>query len=433
MKELLKKRKINKKSLPADRQSGAAMLVFIVFFLFISLAIIFGLVSPSIREFKNANMNLDSKKSFFLAESGLEDAFYRLSKNKQIGENETIILNSNPVNTTITTLLGNLKEIVSFADVSSYQRKISLTAQAGDGVVFKYGTQAGQGGFVFHNNSYVTGSVYSNGNIVGSNGAYITGDAFVAGATGSISNMRIGYGGTGDANSHNITDSTITGNIYCQTGSGNNKPCDTSKDDPLAQDLPISDDNISKWKADATAGGTTNGNVIISTPTTIGPRKIIGNLTIDSTLTIANTIYVTGNIIINIGKTVKLDSSYGATSGIIISDGYIIINNNVIFEDSGTAGSYILFLSNSTCDASISGSPCNGNNATEVSNNSTISIVNAQKGTVYFSNNARVKEAVGNKIELKQNVGISYGSGLINVNFTSGPSGSWGIEGWKEK
>ncbi|MDO8656770.1 MAG: hypothetical protein Q7K45_06035, partial [Nanoarchaeota archaeon] len=92
----------------------------------------------------------------------------------------------------------------------------------------------------------------------------------------------------------------------------------------------------------------------------------------------------------------------------------------------------ILLLSESICDDSMSGSPCNGTNAIEVSNNSSISIVNAQKGTVYFSNNASVKEAVGNKIELKNNVGISYGSGLINVNFTSGPSGSWVIDSWAE-
>jgi hypothetical protein len=428
-----KKIKINKKHHFANRQGGAAMLVSIVFYLFISLAIISGLVSPPIREFKDANMNLNSKRSFFLAESGIEDAVYRTLKNMTISENEIITIDSNSTTTTITTLLGNVKQIVSLADISNFQRKIDLTLKTGDGIVFKYGTQSGQGGFIFQNNSFVDGSLYSNGNIIGSNGAYITGDAFVAGATGLISNMRIGYGGTGNAHSHNVTNSTVTGNIYCQTGSGNNKSCDTSEDDPVTENLPISDDDITKWKADATEGGVINNSVVISTPTTMGPKKIVGNLTIDSTLTVANTLYVTGNVVINVGKKIELDSSYGATSGIIMSDGYIVINNNVIFQNSGTVGSYILFLSNSTCDASISDSPCNGHNAIEVSNNSDISIVNAQKGTVFFNNNARVKEAVGNIIELKQNVGISYGSGLINVDFTSGPSGSWGIEGWREK
>lgn len=420
----LKKRKIN-------NQSGAAMLISVVFFLFISLAIIAGLVSPSVREFKDSSMNLNSKKSFFLAESGGEDAFYRMLKNIPLGTTETISLDSNSVNTTIETLLGNFKQVTSSGNVSNFQRKVSLKIKTAQGTVFKYGTQAGIGGFVFQNNSHVDGNVFSNGNIVGSNNAYITGDAFVAGATGLISNIRVGYGGTGDARAHNITGSTVTGNIFCKVGSKNNKPCNTSEDDPVAQDFPISQEDINQWKTDATDGTITNGDVTISSPTSMGLKKIIGNLTINNTLTITNTIYVTGNIIIN--GTVKLDASYGETSAIMIADGYIKINNGVVFQDSGTIGSYILLLSESTCDASVYSSPCFGNNAIQVSNNSDISIVNAQKGTIYFSNNASVKEAVGNKIELKNNVGISYGSGIINIGFTSGPSGSWGIESWGEK
>ncbi|MEX2052225.1 MAG: hypothetical protein WD991_00825 [Candidatus Paceibacterota bacterium] len=424
--------KITKLKIKNSSEKGAAMLLSIVFFLFLSLAIISGLVAPSVREFRNASTYLNSRQAYFLAESGSEDAVYRIVHNYNISNSETLFIGSNSVVTEITTLPGNLKEIISLGDVGGLERKTSLKLRTGEGVVFKYGTQAGQGGFVFQNNSYINGSLYSNGNIIGSNGAYITGSAFVAGSSGRISNMRVGYGGTGDARANNVIDSTVTGTIYCQTGSGNNKACNTSESDPVPQDLPITEENISSWKADAEVGGTTSGNVTISAPTTMGPRKIVGNLTIDSTLTISDTVYVTGNLIININKKLALDSSYGATSGIIIADGYIVINNGVVFEDSGTAGSYILLLSDSICDSSMSSAPCNGNNAITVRNNSDISIVNAQKGTVYFMNNAQVKEAVGNKIELSNNVGISYGSGLINVNFTSGPSGSWGIDDWGE-
>ena len=412
-----------------NSQKGAAMLISVIFFLFISLAIISGLVSPSIREFRNADMNLNSKRSYFLSESGVEDATYRIIKNKTIGTSETITLNSNTATTTITTPAPGQKQIIALGDVTSFQRKISTLLVTGTGIVFKYGTQGGQGGFVFHNNSYLNGSLYSNGNIVGSNGAYITGDAWVAGSTGSISNMRVGSGGTGDAHAHSVTGSTVTGTIYCQTGSGNNKSCDTSQADPAAEDLPISDDNISQWKTDATNGGITNGNVTISSPTSLGTQKIVGNLTINSTLTLTNTVFVTGNIIIT--GTVKLNSAYGATSGLMIADGYINIGNGVIFQDSGTPGSYIMLLSNSTCDGA-SGSPCDGNNAITINNNSDISIVNGQKGTVYFGNNATVKEAVGNTIELKNNVGINYGSGLINVPFTTGPTGAWVLSTWQE-
>ncbi len=416
----------------SDRQKGAALMISVVFFLFLSLAITAGLVTPTVREFRNVDTYLKSRQAYFLAESGVEDVAYRTINGITVSATEALSLGGYTANTSSTTLIGNLRQIISLGDVNNFERQVDVVLRTGEGVVFKYGTQAGQGGFVFQNNSYVTGNIYSNGNIVGSNGAYITGSAFVAGDTGSISNMRVGYGGTGDAHANTVTGSTITGNLYCKSGSSNNKSCDTSQPNPNPEDLPISDENISAWKADAEAGGVTNGSVTISTPTTLGPRKIVGNLTIDSTLTIADTVYVTGNLIININKKLRLDPSYGATSGIIIADGYITINNGVTFEDSGTAGSYILLLSESMCDASMAGAPCNGNNAIRVSNNSDISIVNAQKGTVFFSNNAQVKEAVGNKIELSNNVGISYGSGLINVNFTSGPSGAWVIDSWRE-
>lgn len=430
------RKKIKKK---INNQSGAAMLISVIFFLFISLAIIAGLVGPTVREFRNANMNLNSKRSYFLAESGGEDAMYRILKNMTIGNSETITVDSNDATTTIATLVDNVKQIASLGDVMNLERKTSLTLKTGTGVVFKYGTQGGQGGFIFHNNSFLNGNLYSNGNIVGSNGAYITGDAYVAGSTGSISNMCIGgvQGSTcsgyptGDAHAHSVTSSSVTGTIYCTNGSGNNKACNTSQADPPTEDLPVTFADIDQWESDATNGAIPiNGNLTISAPTPLGPVKIIGNLTINDTLTIGGTIYVTGNIIIN--GTVKLDSSYGATSGIIIADGYITIDNGVIFQDSGILGSYILLLSNSTCTTSSSGSPCNGNPAITVNNNSSVSIVNAQKGTVYFSNNSSVKEAVGDTIELKNNVGINYGSGLINVDFTSGPSGSWVIDSWSE-
>ncbi|MFZ2072190.1 MAG: hypothetical protein WAV10_00700 [Minisyncoccia bacterium] len=427
---------MNKNFKKIKRNGGQAMIISVVFFLSISLIVISGLVSPSVREYKISNDLIRSRQSLFLAESGVEDAYYRLKNARSIGSSTLITVNGNTATTAITNTSASLKTITSLGDVFSRQRKSEMKISTGDGVVFKYGTQAGQGGISFKNNAYLKGSLYSNGNITGENGAYITGDAFVAGGNGLISNMRVGYGGTGDAHAHTITGSTVTGTIYCQHGSGNNKACDTSQADPVAQAFPISDESIASWKADATAGEVINNSVTISIPTTMGLKKIVGNLTVNKTLTITNTIYVTGNIIINEVSgspkppSIKLNSSYGSNSGIIIADGYIAINNNVVLQDSGTTGSYILFLSDSSCDAEVGN--CNGKDAIDVNNNSNISIVNAQKGTVSFSNNAKVKEAVGNTIRLQNNVGIEYGSGITNVGFTSGPSGGWVLSSWQE-
>ena len=400
-----------------------------MFFLVVSITIIFGLVGPILRQQKIAARLLLSRQSYFLAEAGVEDVVYRLKTAQTVGPTEVLSLAGSTV-TTVTTDNFPGKEIVSTGTANNAVRSVEASLALGTGVIFRYGTQAGQGGFVFRNNSYVNGSLYSNGPIVGANNAYATGDAFSAGSSGSISNMRVGYGGVGNAHAHTVTGSTITGALYCQTWSSNNKACNTSEADPPVEEMPITEENIIQWKSDAELGTVTTGNVTVSVSTAMGPRKIIGNLTVNSTLTITDTIYVTGNVTLN--STVRLDPSYGAASGMIIADGYIIVGNGVDFQDSGTEGSYILILSTSDCDASMSGSPCLSHNAIDVSNNSDISIVNAQNGTVYFSNNAGVKEAVGNKIELKNNVGIEYGSGLINVGFVSGPSGGYVITDWKE-
>ncbi|KKR74815.1 MAG: hypothetical protein UU17_C0006G0023 [Candidatus Nomurabacteria bacterium GW2011_GWA1_40_8] len=59
-------------------------------------------MAPAVREFRNASVYLNSKKSYFLAESGSEDALYRILNNMAIGASETITLDSNDATTDIT-------------------------------------------------------------------------------------------------------------------------------------------------------------------------------------------------------------------------------------------------------------------------------------------------------------------------------------------
>jgi len=168
------------------RNGGAAMLISVVFFLFISLAIISGLVSPTVRVFRNANVNLNSKQSYFLAESGSEDVSYRTMKNMTVGNSETLNLGSNSATTTITTLSGGSKQISTLGDVSSYQRKTNVTLSTGTGLSFSYGMQIGNGGLNMQNTATIDGSVYVNGNITGANSAKITGAAIAADRTAEI-------------------------------------------------------------------------------------------------------------------------------------------------------------------------------------------------------------------------------------------------------
>jgi hypothetical protein len=409
---------------------GQLLILAIVFF-----AILFALsaafVSSAVTYTKFGRHEVARAQALALAEAGIDKAVYELNQNSGYTGESNTPLGAGTFTVSVAAIDSGAKSVTSTGSVSgsaSRTVKVKLGVNAAT-VTFRYGSQAGEGGIIFANNSGLQGNLYSNGNIVGAQHAYISGDAFVAGSGGSISNMCIGYNtkdcvpAVGSAHAHTVTGSTVSGTIYCQSGSGNNKSCNTSRPDPAPEPMPISDDTIAEWKSDAASGVPLSGSQTISVPTTLGPTKISGNLTINSTLTLADTIWVTGDVTIN--ATVKLDSSYGAQSGVIIADGVVTVTNGVVFQDSGTPGSYILLLSTSACDENTSASPCNSRNAMSVNNNSNIIIANAQNGTVNFSNNATVKEVVGKTIRLKNNVTIQYGSGLPNTAFQSGSGGSW--------
>jgi hypothetical protein len=62
-------------------------------------------------------------------------------------------------------------------------------------------------------------------------------DVYVGGSTGIIEGIIVGSTSTDTAWSFEVKDSTVTGTMYCQTGSGNNKTCDTSRAVPVQQAL----------------------------------------------------------------------------------------------------------------------------------------------------------------------------------------------------
>lgn len=398
------------------------MLISVVFFLFISLAIISGLVSPTVREFKNSSDLIKSRQSLFLSESGAEDAYYRLKNALAVDSSETITLNNNTATTTITDSSYNEKTVIAEGDVSSRERKNKLVLLAGTGVSFSYGVQSGVGGFTMGNNSQVQGSVYSNGSITGSGS--ITSTALSAGPTGLIDGITVGTGSVGNAYAHTVNDSTIAGTNYCQTGTGNNKSCNQSQPDPEPVAMPITEEEISAWKTEAAEGGTYTGNYTVNdTSASLGPKKITGNLTIDNNadFTVTGTLWVQGNMVVSNNATVRLAPSYGTSEGVIVVDGTVSINNNAIFAGSGETGSYLMVLSTYTSGSAIT-----------LENNGGAVILYAASGTVNLANNARAKSLNGYRINLNNNAVVIYDTGLANANFVNGPSGGWGISSWKE-
>lgn len=254
---------------------------------------------------------------------------------------------------------------------------------------------------------------------------------FMGGIYSTIDGLTIGASG-GAAHAHTVNNSNVGGNLYCISGSGNNKSCDSSLPDPTEQPYPISDANILEWKEQAENGGTIMGNYTLSdSSNSIGPKKIIGNLIVsnNANLTLNGTLWVTGQVLISNNSIIRLSSGYGGGSGVIVSDNYVDISNGSQFYGSGSSGSYVLLLSTLTCPG---GSGCSSDNAINVGNNAGAVILNAVNGGVHFSNNARAKSAIGREIELDNNAIIDYEIGLSNINFVSGPSGGFDILSWKE-
>ncbi len=251
---------------------------------------------------------------------------------------------------------------------------------------------------------------------------------------GQYNQFRVGTSGSGIAKAHTVNMTNATGVIYCQVGTFNNKACNTTQPDPTPEPWPVSDGNIDIWKAEALAGGVLTGN---QNPgggyqtVTLGPKKIVGNLTVggSAVLNVTGTLWVTGNLTINGAGAMRLASAYGAGSGTVIVDGKVTIAGSSPVTGSGTPGSYIMIVSLSDCPTSSS---CNGTNAIDISGAAGAVILVAQNGTINFSGSASAKQATGYAIKLSGATTVTYESGIANLNFTSGASGSWSVTSWKE-
>ncbi|MCX6731798.1 MAG: hypothetical protein NTX55_02300, partial [Candidatus Parcubacteria bacterium] len=227
---------------------GQAVIIITIFFLFSSLIIIFGASSIALKESKIANNLEFSQKSYFLAEGGVEDLTYRVLNAKHYDTNESLSLDGFSTNTVVSGGESD-KEIISTANALNLTRKVKTSLTNGTSVSFHYGVQAGDGGFVLENTSFISGNVYSNGPIQGANSNLITGDMVSAGPAGSINNVH----SNGSAYGHNISDSDIDGDAYYANIS--NTAVDgilhPNSSDQATGTMPISDALIAEWEGAA--------------------------------------------------------------------------------------------------------------------------------------------------------------------------------------
>lgn len=422
-------------------QRGQAVLTVVVFLLSIGMSIIYGVVSPTLKQSAVAENFIQSGQSYATSESGVEDVIYRLKKGLPIGATEILVVASSTATTIITPIGNSEKSIFSSGDSFRRIRNISAGLVVSNGISFNYGLQVGNGGFDLENSSKIIGNVYSGGKIEGGNSNLIDGDVISSGVTGRI----VGVNATGNVYAHSIADSLVGKNAYYQnitntTVTGTKYP---GSPDQADVPMPIPDTVVESWEQEAVAGGMISSPCPykINSNKTLGPVKITCDVEISGSpvITLNGPVWVTGNISFANSATIKVASALGTKSVVMIADNpnnritssQIDITNSNTFQGSGQSGSYVLLLSQN--NAAELGAPKGENVAINIQNTAGGALlVYAGHGEIQLNNSASLKEVTAFRVHAKNTASVTYETGLASLLFSSGPSGSWTIKGWKE-
>jgi len=418
-------------------------LLIITFFLFLILFFSLVLINYILSN-NQTNLRLYySSIASNLAEAGIDKAIWCLNQitnvdcggtygPNYIGESN-VSLGDGKFSTTVTGT-GTSRTIVSTGvGPKNIIKKIKVevkSAPTSSDISFSYALQVGLGGATLENSSTVEGSIYSNGNVIctSNSSSLITGDVTVAGPSNRIEKCKINY----DAAAHNLIDSRIGRNAYYTyiddktTVGGTKFP---NSPDPSPTNLPTFD--LTLWENLAANGGIIEGDYSPPDGSSLGPKKINGNLHINNNvhLNITGPIWVTKNITIDQGAVLSLDSSFGENGTLIIADnvtdlstyGKIIINNGALIQSSEEKA-YLLFISTNTSNEVA-------DPAININNTAKGAIFLAPQGMIRLRNNAEVKSLGAYSIHLDQNAEVDYEeSELINLNFSAGPGGNWQIK-----
>lgn len=433
----MKKQRLKTKNM---RCRGQAIIILLFFFVFISLIITAGLSFVSLSQAKMARNFIFSKKSYFLAESGIEDVGYRIMNLKPVDSTGVLKIENFYATTTIVALGADQEEITAQGSVFNLVRKIKADITTGTSLSFHYGVQVGEGGLVMENNSLVSGNVYSNGSISGSGSNLIKGDVVSAGPNGLIDGIH----STSSAYSHNITDSDIDGDAFYVNISNTNVSgtLHPNSQDQATSTLPISDEIIQDWEEAAAVSVIDSPcPYIIDDDITLGPVKITCDVEINGnpTIVLLGPIWITGNLTAENTAIIKVDSSLGNKSIAIIADkttnrstsSKVLFKNSVSFQGSGSSGSYILVISQNNSAQS-------GGDEKAIDVRNTVSgaiLLYSGYGEIVLSNSLGslgLREVTAYKIRLQNSANVIYEKGLTSTLFQSGPGGGYSFENWSE-
>lgn len=417
------------------------------------LAITSVMLMMTLNELKMSQTGSTLDDTFYMAESGLNEALYRLIENPVPG-NYSMTLENYSIDISVSNIPSEpYKRIIQSKATNSNGevRIVQITANTSSfSFGFDYAVQSGNGGIYLNNNSLIIGDVHSNGSILPATGGAkgeIQGNAWSA-LDNKIDRMTV----TGDAYANNIRRSDIKQHAYYQTidsatkvngSSCPNSYCHPGSPLPDAKQFPIDDDDINTWKNKIDSSGEpvlgetpsscpvalSSGTYCITDNQTLGNQKIqadfyIGN---GATLTLDGNIWITGKVIMDNNGTVVIDSSLGAGGVVIIADGTVDINNNYAISGSGDPKSFILVVSMS---ANIDvDTP-----AIYASNNSDSIVFAALHGMLRVKNNGTLNAAIAEIMYLDPNSIVTYNPNLswFTIPNPSGNTVDVVVDTWQE-
>lgn len=414
------------------------MLIACLLFLAGAAAISAAAAGPALRRASSARAFADARQGLYTLSSVSDDVAYRKIKGMTVGDSEVLMVGGFSATAIVATVSGG-QEVTASASGARFARAAHMRLAQGSGASFHYGVQSGEGGVVLENSSSIKGNVQSNGPVTGESNNMIRGSVISAGLAGLIEDIHA----TSSAYAHTIRDSDIDGDAYYQTISGTtvDGALHPGSADQATSYLSISDEQIAEWENDAAAGGTISSPCPykITNTATIGPKKIACDMEISGTgytLTLAGPVWVVGTLTIKNSPTIKVASTVGSASVALIADNpanrttssKISSDNSAIFEGSGSPGSYVLLLSqNRSAEDGGDETAINFANSAQGA-----LLAFAGHGEILMQNSVLLKEVSAYKIRLKNTAEVIYETGLANLIFTSGPSGGYTIDSWKE-
>lgn len=172
-------------NLHAPRRSTGYVMVLALVFMGIFFTIGSAYLNSVTTSARGARTDIASAQALALAEAGIDRAVYQLNQNTSYtGESNTALGNGTFTITVATN--GSTKQITAIGYVPNSTSPVATkTVHANVGIdattiSFRYGVQAGAGGFVMSGGSTINGSIYANGDIDATTGVHITGSATAA-------------------------------------------------------------------------------------------------------------------------------------------------------------------------------------------------------------------------------------------------------------